>query len=323
MEKRPLIIVGASGQMGSLIVERATALGHKILFAVVGPEDETTHVHSSVNGEYIPCIKINKALPLLEKCDRDPMPIIIDFTHKSIINKNYEKIYENVKLPLIVGTIGIDKKDIKPDFPVIICSPNILPEIGRIMKIFDRELIPGFLKGISYGITESHPGPDPAIGYPGKTEFSGTADKMSEALKKLGGKQLYLTSIRDPKIQSLLGIKDRYLSAHAWHTYHFMSPRNMHGTEKILNLCKDIVSKAKLGATETGMYLDHGDRRNEITRWINNFEVRVTWDDYNVRLSHNVNGRDGYIDWLFNFFLPQMEKYVDKKQIVLKDTFDF
>lgn len=315
MEKPDLIIVGASGNMGRAIIQRASKEEHEIVFGIVAPEELTTHVHD-VNGKIIECKKfadIDWADFLVKKTKPT---IIIDVTHKSAIKENWKNVYELLGLPLIVGTIGITKNDIGfVDFPVVIGSPNFAIQIADIIDTFENGLYPNFLKGIHFGVTELHQGPDPENGLTGKTEFSGTADKMIEIFEGLGGKMSYKTYIRDPKIQKALGVPDEHLGGHAWHTYHFMSPSNEGGVLNILNLCEEIVLNAKHG-TE---WLDPERRNSEksavLERWnsTKTFQLRVEHDHYNVWFSHNINGRDPYIDGLFFCVLPEMIHSIDCK----------
>jgi hypothetical protein len=318
-KKKSLIVVGASGKMGVPIIKRATAEGYKIDMAVVGPDDNTTHVYGSIN-EPIKCQRINEIdwfYPKSQYLLDSERPIIIDVTHKSAIGDNYMNVYKKLQLPLIIGTIGISKEDIATvDFPIIIGSPNFSTEIVKILKTFRSGLEPGFLNGLFYGWTESHQGPDPEKGSWGKRESSGTADFMGDSFKMLGAKMVYQTSIRDEQIQRKMGVEEQYLSGHGWHTYHFMSFKK-YGLEKVQKVCEQLVLEAKLSMPRR--------TSNSIERWNKDrtLQLKVSYDNYNVRLSHNVNGRNPYIDRLFDFVLPEMATTVDQGIITLRDMFDF
>lgn len=322
MEKPDLIIVGASGNMGRAIIQRASKEEYEILFGIVAPEELTTHVHD-VNGKIIECKKfadIDWDTFLVKKTKTT---IIIDVTHKTVIKENWKNVYEMLGLPLIVGTIGITKNDTGfVDFPVIIGSPNFAIQIANIIDTFENGLYPNFLKGIQFGVTELHQGPDPENGLNGKTEFSGTADKMIEIFEELGGKLVYKTSIRDPKIQKALGVSDEYLAGHGWHTYHFMSPNNEFGIKNVLNLCEEIVVNAKHGTEWLDPVVVPGTTILERWNAKKTFQLRVEHDNYNVWFSHNINGRDPYIDGLFFCVLPEMIHAIECNNNEVRDMFD-
>ena len=323
MKKRKILVVGASGQMGRLAILEAPLYGYEIMpFGIIGPEDPTKHVHGR-NGEIIDCLTFDKITPRMLK----EKPIVVDFTHKSVVNQNWERYYEKLKLPLIVGTIGLKKEHIISSCsPVIIGSPNFALELANIMNIFSKELPRNFLKNILIGVTESHQGPDPKNGLTGKTEFSGTADRMIESFENAGGKILYKTSVRDPKVQSAMGIKPEYLSGHAWHTYHFMSPNQEWGIKSVEDLSEQIIDNVRYGThwmePEYNIFKDGHSGIFQVWNKDKTFQLRVEYDPYNVWLSHNINGRKPYIDGLFESVLPELEKILVSGKNEVRDMFD-
>ncbi len=100
----------------------------------------------------------------------------------------------------------------------------IAPNMAKPIVVFQAMLehgaasFPGVFKDFHLTVVESH--------QQGKADTSGTAKAVVGSFNKMGvdfGVD-EITKVRDPKAQQEMGISEKYLSGHGWHTYTLTSP---------------------------------------------------------------------------------------------------
>ena len=147
-----------------------------------------------------------------------------DYTHPSAVNANAD-FYCNCGLPFVMGTTGGNRslleQTVRSSSIAAVIAPNMAKQIVgfQAMMEYAADNFPGLFQGYSLEITESH--------QKGKADTSGTAKAVVRYFNKLGipFAEESIVQIRDPKIQqSRLGIPEKYLSGHGWHTYTLVSP---------------------------------------------------------------------------------------------------
>lgn len=302
-EKKSLIIVGASGGMGQLIIRKATSLGYEIAAAIVGPKDETPYVYGGPSEGIINCQKINEIdwVSLKNFFWKKQLPVIIDATAEEFVKNNWESYYKPSGFPTVFVTTGIKKEDIVDNqSSVFIASPNSCPELVSVLVEFSR-IFKGLFhsdnpdKKIYYGISESHQGPDLSIGVTGKKNPSSTAKEMDIHLTNAGFERLYFETIRDEEKQLAMGIKKEDLRGHAWHTYRFMSKEKT-SIDSIYYIFSHLMSEL----IEFGDYTtEKGTDYVKMTNSDESLTFVLKFNDNNLWFSHNVNGRNPYINGLF------------------------
>jgi 4-hydroxy-tetrahydrodipicolinate reductase len=304
MEKQKFIIVGASGSMGLLALSEATKNGHEIIAAIVGPEDKTSHVHDS-NGVLINCEKINKFdwRAIRREFKNSTLPIIIDASSEGVVNSNYATYYLKTGFPIIFITTGVNKGAIiGHKSPILLASPNCSLPLVSVLKKFacldaSKMKVLGTSQKIYFGITESHQGPDISRGFLGKTGVSGTAKAMETYLTAEGCERLYFESIRTRKKQLAMGVPEDHLDGHAYHTYHFMIRDDSDAFDYLMSEILSIFNNLHNYGTFLTPESNHALQRVSED---GSLEFILDFDQNNVWLSHNVNGRRPYIDGLFS-----------------------
>lgn len=318
MEQK-ILVVGSSGNMGGLTTQRALAEGYgmmpfgidvlnKMVISfgkpVVNFDTLNQPQFQGANDTWLDLIRKNK-------------PIIIDFTHKSVILDNFNNHYKHWGCPLIVGTIGVKKEDfVGNTAPVIIGSPNLCPQIVAILKAFSS-LEEGSLKGIKFAIDESHQA--------SKKEISGTAIYMKELFERAGAiekEPIYV--IRNKEEQLRMGVPEEFLDGHGWHMYRFLvDPVN--GDPNCLT---DILSKWFLKVASRRL---EREDRDVVGKWesedktlaINvRFYAPLHGCDIMIEFFHDVNGRQPYSNGLFETVLPKMKEMVEVGNNVVYDMFN-
>ncbi|MBS3809883.1 MAG: dihydrodipicolinate reductase [Desulfobacterales bacterium] len=148
----------------------------------------------------------------------------IDFTHPSAVNENAEFYCDN-HIPFVMGTTGGDRdrlyKTIENSDICAVIAPNMAKQIVgfQAMMEYAAQNFPGLFEGYFLTIEESH--------QQKKADTSGTAKAMVEYFNKLGVdfKKEDIIQIRDPEEQkNRLGVPEKHLSGHGWHTYTLVSP---------------------------------------------------------------------------------------------------
>ncbi|GHV26176.1 hypothetical protein FACS1894176_06380 [Bacteroidia bacterium] len=317
-----ILIVGLSGSMGTLTAERmlnsdgeysTTGFG-------IGADSDNGKIIIIKSGELLQDY-LTFSFPKLTEWElgiiKEEQPIIIDFTHKDVIKSNWEKYYKKWGCPLIVGTIGVKKEDfVGNTAPVIIGSPNLCPQIVEVLRTFSA-LEAKSLEGISFEIIESH--------QDSKTEVSGTAVRMKELFEKAGAvEKSPILLVRDKEKQSKMGIPKEYLNGHGWHTYRFFGERDTisaHNTLQLMNVCSALWDKItnKAPVEEVGFSKLVGHWNNQTKTLYITYGQSPSME---VVLVHNVNGRQPYIDGLFETVLPTMRHLINVGENSVLDMFD-
>ncbi len=147
----------------------------------------------------------------------------VDFTHPSAVNPNAE-FYCQAELPFVMGTTGGDRPKLEATVSAssiaAVIAPNMAKQIVgfQAMMKYAAETFPALFRGFALEIRESH--------QQGKADTSGTAKAMVTYFNQLGipfGAD-QIIRVRDPEIQQKqLGIDEKYLTGHGWHTYTLIS----------------------------------------------------------------------------------------------------
>lgn len=145
--------------------------------------------------------------------------ISVDFTHPSAANTNAEFYCKN-RLPFVMGTTGGDQKllyeTVAPSSISAVIAPNMAKQIVAFQAMMDyvAGVFPNLFSGYSLEVRESH--------QKGKADTSGTAKAVVGHFNRLGIPFSVdkIEMERNPDTQlALLGVPERYLSGHGWHTY--------------------------------------------------------------------------------------------------------
>ncbi|MEA3463959.1 MAG: dihydrodipicolinate reductase [Patescibacteria group bacterium] len=175
--------------------------------------------------------------------------ISVDFTHPSAVNSNAE-FYCKHDLPFVMGTTGGDRKlledTIMQSSILAVVAPNMAKQIVgfQAMMEYAAKTFPDLFKGYSLQVRESH--------QKGKADTSGTAKAMIRYFNELGipFTEKGIIKERDPEIQKAkVGIPEKYLSGHGWHTYVLISEDQTVRFEFIHNVNgRDVYAKGTLDA---------------------------------------------------------------------------
>lgn len=154
---------------------------------------------------------------------RSAIDIMVDFTLFQAVNRNAE-MYCQVGIPFVMGTTGGDrellKKTVEESDISAVIAPNMAKQIVafQAMMEYAAENFLGVFEGYSLEIAESHQA--------SKADTSGTAKTMVEYFNRLGipFSESQIFKLRDPETQrKTLGVPEKYISGHGWHTYTFQS----------------------------------------------------------------------------------------------------
>jgi len=192
-------------------------------YSLTGPEIQESHC--TVETTALELIAPDKRESRIAQIKQSEGPFLTaDYTHPSAVNANAD-FYCNCGLPFVMGTTGGDRslleQTVRSSSIAAVIAPNMAKQIVgfQAMMEYAADNFPGLFQGYSLEITESH--------QKGKADTSGTAKAVVRYFNKLGipFAEESIVQIRDPKIQqSRLGIPEKYLSGHGWHTYTLVSP---------------------------------------------------------------------------------------------------
>ncbi|MFA5962049.1 MAG: dihydrodipicolinate reductase C-terminal domain-containing protein [Parcubacteria group bacterium] len=154
---------------------------------------------------------------------KDRSFIVVDFSHPSAVIEN-AKFYCFHKIPFIMETTGGDQKKlvemVKASQTCAVIAPNMAKEVVTFLAMmeFATKNFPGVFRGYTLRIEESHQN--------GKVDTSGTAKAMAGYFNSLGIPFFpsQIEKVRNPKKQRAMGVPEKALSAHGWHTYSLRSP---------------------------------------------------------------------------------------------------
>ena len=220
MKPTTIMINGMPGNMAANVAKFALKDDrfNVILKSLTGPEiNEPRFSIGQTSFQLI--LPKDREPAMAEIKDTASSMICVDFTHPSAINDNAE-FYCRHDLPFVMGTTGGDREALEAvvrasSIPAVI-APNMAKQIVgfQAMMAFAAENFRDLFKGYSLTVRESHQA--------GKADTSGTARAMIGYFNQLGipFTESDIVMEREPETQkSQLGVPDRYLKGHAWHTY--------------------------------------------------------------------------------------------------------
>ena len=250
MNRIKIMVNGIPGNMAVNVAKHALddERFEVIPYSFTGPEiAETQYVIDSLSITLIQPEKKNQAIT--EIVDREVSFVSVDYTHPSAVNGNAE-FYCKHNLPFVMGTTGGDRKLLedtikKSSIPAVV-APNMAKQIVgfQAMMEYGAKSFPDLFKGYSLKVRESH--------QKGKADTSGTAKAMIRYFNEFGipFTEEEIIKERDPETQKAkLGIPEKYLSGHGWHTYTLISEDQTVRFEFTHNVNgRDIYAKGTLDA---------------------------------------------------------------------------
>ncbi len=218
MDKIKVMVNGLPGRMASEVVKHVTQnRDFELLpFSLTGPEvkRECCEIGTTKIELISPKQRMDRLTDLLY---RGPF-ISVDFTQPSAVNPNAE-FYCSNEFNFVMGTTGGNRElledTVRNSQVCAVIAPNMAKQIVafQAMMEYAAQTFPKVFKGYKLGIQESH--------QKGKADTSGTAKAMVECFNRLG--ILFAPSeivmVRDPKVQLRMGVPEKYLDGHGWHTY--------------------------------------------------------------------------------------------------------
>ncbi len=241
MNKIKIMVNGLPGNMASNVVRHALADGRFELIAqsLTGPEiTQTETIVDSVSFSLILPKDRDQAISAIK--EKEGSFLNVDFSLPPAVNSNAE-FYCKHGLPFVMGTTGGDRQLLEDTILASSISAVIAPNMAKqivgfqAMMEYAAKTFPDLFKGYSLEIKESH--------QKGKADTSGTAKAMVRYFNSLGlaFAEEEITKERDPETQkNVLGIPEKYLSGHGWHTYsldsndktvHFEFTHNVNGRD--------------------------------------------------------------------------------------------
>lgn len=220
-----VMVNGLPGNMAASVVANILKDDRFLLInqSLTGPEIEQS------SYEVLP-ISINLIKPdirdqVIQKIkEKEGAFISVDYSHPTAVNSNAE-FYCKHELPFVMGTTGGDRNQlaetVRKSNVAAIIAPNMAKQIVgfQAMMEYAAETFPNLFAGYNLEIKESH--------QKGKADTSGTAKAMVGYFNKLGLEFTpeKIVMVRDPFIQkNEMGIPEKFLTGHGWHTYRLTSP---------------------------------------------------------------------------------------------------
>ena len=227
MNRIKVMVNGLPGNMAASVARNILNDERFVLInqSLTGPEIEQSvyHVHSIPINLIKPDIRDQIILKIKEA--EGPF-ICVDYTHPNAVNSN-AGFYCKHELPFVMGTTGGDRSQLtetvrKSNISAVI-APNMAKQIVgfQAMMEYASDTFPNLFAGYQLEIKESH--------QKGKADTSGTAKAMVGYFNKLGLEFTpdEIVKVRNPAIQKdEMGIPEKYLTGHGWHTYRLTSPDN-------------------------------------------------------------------------------------------------
>ncbi len=220
-----IMINGLPGNLASVLADRAVKdkRFQVITGSLTGPEiAEKQQKIRDIAFRLIPPKKRQEQINAI--LEQEGGFVAIDFTHPSAVNENAQFYCQN-RIPFVMGTTGGNRdflhKTVENSEICAVIAPNMAKQIVgfQAMMEYGAENFPGLFEGYELTIEESH--------QQTKADTSGTAKAMVEYFNKLGAdfRQQDIVKVRDPEEQrNRLGVPEKYLSGHGWHTYTLLSP---------------------------------------------------------------------------------------------------
>ena len=250
MNRIKIMVNGIPGNMAGNVAKYAINDDRfeLIPYSLTGPEiSEDKHNIDSIAITLIH--PENSEQAIADLIEKEGVFISVDYTHPLAVNSNAEFYCKN-NLPFVMGTTGGDRKLLedtikKSSIPAVV-APNMAKQIVgfQAMMEYGAKSFPDLFKGYSLQVRESH--------QKGKADTSGTAKAMIRYFNELGMPftEEEIIKERDPETQKAkLGIPEKYLSGHGWHTYTLISEDRTVRFEFTHNVNgRDIYAKGTLDA---------------------------------------------------------------------------
>lgn len=223
MEEMKVMVNGLPGNMAGIALSKIIASGDfEILpFSLTGEEVVPESVECV--GKQITLIKPSQRTQFSEKLNKLFPFVAVDYTHPSAVNDNISYYCAN-SINFVCGTTGVKgpeaEKQIIEAGNVAVIAPNMAKQIVALMWLLNAaaDTFPDAFKGYKLEIVESH--------QKGKADVSGTAKALVPAFNKLGAEYTVeqIKMVREPEQQLKLGVPEKNLKGHAYHTYSLKSP---------------------------------------------------------------------------------------------------
>lgn len=221
------IHIMVNGMPGNMAIRIASTAQNDPRFelsplSLTGPEIEATEVE--VSGIAVKLFRPQQRAEAVAAIKAVGGPVIaVDFTHPTAVNQN-AVFYCEQQIPFVMGTTGGDRdqlvKMVEDAGNTAVIAPNMANPIVAFQEMVEHAAasFPAIFKDYRLTVVESH--------QQGKADTSGTAKAVVGSFNKMGvgfGVD-EITKVRDPKTQQKMGISEKYLSGHGWHTYTLTSP---------------------------------------------------------------------------------------------------
>ncbi len=224
MDTIKVMVNGLPGNMARTVAQLVLkdARFELLPYSLTGPEIEQSS--DTVDGTVLELIGPEHREERMAQIKRSEGQFLsVDYTHPTAVNAN-AAFYCAWELPFVMGTTGGDRtrleQTVRSSSIAAVIAPNMAKQIVgfQAMMEFAADTFPALFTGYSLEIKESH--------QQGKADTSGTAKAMVRYFNRLGINftEKDIVQIRDPEIQqSQLGVPDKYLAGHGWHTYTLVS----------------------------------------------------------------------------------------------------
>jgi len=216
------IQIMVNGMPGNMAMRVAAAARNDIRFNVLpasltGPEIETTEVE--VADMTVQLFQPRQRPEAIAGINAFSGPLIaVDFTHPTAVYEN-AAFYCERQIPFVMGTTGGNRDQLVEMVENAKNTAVIAPNMAKPVVAFQEMVahaaasFPMVFQDYQLTVVESH--------QQGKADTSGTAKAVVGGFNKMGidfGVD-EITQIRDPEAQQKVGIPEKYLDGHGWHTY--------------------------------------------------------------------------------------------------------
>lgn len=213
LQKTPVLVSGLPGKMATAAAKAIKESEDFALFEAGFSSQKRNLWHSFIGNQDVVLISPHFRQAVLG-VPKDFL--IVDYSNPSVVNEN-ARDYVKGNRSFVVGTTGGDQKEMEKIVKDSEVCAVIAPNMGKQIVAFQEHMV-GLSKKISLkdcelSIFESH--------QKGKKDTSGTAKAMVEYFNLMGipfSKEQIIQE-RDPVSQNALGVPEKDLTGHGWHTY--------------------------------------------------------------------------------------------------------
>jgi 4-hydroxy-tetrahydrodipicolinate reductase len=217
-----ILVVGLPGNMATTFTKKALNVKEieVVQYSITG--EETEDEIFKIEDSDFKLIKSNDRKGINQLFSETKPTIVVDYTEPQMVEKNID-LYCRKGVHFIMGTTGVVINKVSDKIKESNINAIIAPNMGKqvvalqAMMKYAADNFPNCFKDYTLRITESH--------QKGKLDTSGTARAMVEYFKQLGipFDENEIIMYRDPVEQIKLGVSEKYLNGHGWHTYTFIS----------------------------------------------------------------------------------------------------